>query len=56
MVQTEMMTQLYKVGIQLEEISEMLFEANLYEAGRKAKRLSEYVLEEYNHMQTPPAP
>jgi len=56
MVQTEMMVQLYEAAMQLEEISETLTEANLYEAGREAKRLSDVVFEEHGRLQTPPAP
>jgi len=56
MIQTDVMAQLHAAAVQLEKISNMLYEANLYEAGREAKRLSEIVFEEHSQLLIPPAP
>lgn len=53
MVQTDRMVQLYDAAMKLEEVSTVLFEANLDDASREASRLADVVLEEYNRLQTP---
>ncbi len=56
MVQTDIMVQLYDAAMKLEEVSTVLFEANLDDASREASRLADVVLEEHSRLQTPPAP